>query len=315
MMSSRCTPACLVSCLGCKITFKRLSTHISQKEECCAHYPSTGSKTRKSTFALIGHDEITNVHQHGNNFVNVHDEGIAPGSTAARGSTNNKASSFPMRGKGTVVEGSGSVDNAVNEIADDDDNFPSFDDALPCEEEAADSNHNSHLEGTPDRHLLDLYQEMQDLQSNLLGLDRFSVEEKVHIELLNILKELRTPLRAFSLILNWAAKAYERGHIFKMNCQPSREKVVQKLYCRYNMRGLTPKEKLLYLPYSRRVVPMIYFDARQIFASLLSCPLLNRDENYLFDSPAKDPFLVPLGLQTLVTSTNAVVTVRHMRHL
>jgi hypothetical protein len=60
---------------------------------------------------------------------------------------------------------------------------------------------------------------------------------------------------------------------------------------------------------------MIYFDARQIFASLLSCPLLNRDENYLFDSPAKDPFLVPLGLQTLVTSTNAVVTVRHMRHL
>jgi hypothetical protein len=198
-----------------------------------------------------------------------------------------------MRGKGTVVEGSGSVDNAVNEIADDDDNFPSFDDALPCEEEAADSNHNSHLDGTPDRHLLDLYQEMQDLQSNPLGLDRFSVEEKVHIELLNILKELRTPLRAFSLILNWAAKAYERGHIFKMNCQPSREKVVQKLYCRYNMRGLTPKEKLLYLPYSRRVVPMIYFDARQVFASLLSCPLLNRDENYLFDSPAKDPFLVP----------------------
>jgi hypothetical protein len=74
-----------------------------------------------------------------------------------------------------------------------------------------------------------------------------------------------TPLRAFSLILNWAAKAYERGHIFKMNCQPSREKVVQTLYCRYNMRGLTPKEKLLYLPYSRRVVLMIYFDARQVF--------------------------------------------------
>ncbi|KAI2512754.1 hypothetical protein MHU86_1542 [Fragilaria crotonensis] len=59
------------------------------------------------------------------------------------------------------------------------------------------------------------------------------------------------------------------------------------------MKGLTPKEKLLYLPYSRRVVPMIYFDARQVFASLLSCPLLNRDENYLFDSPAKDPFVAP----------------------
>ncbi len=116
---------------------------------------------------------------------------------------------------------------------------------LACKEKAADSNHNSHLEGTPDRHLLDLNQEMQDLQSNPLGLDKFSVEEKVHIELLIILKELRTLLRAFSLILNWAAKAYERGHTFKMNCQPSWEKAVQKLYCRYNMRGLTPKEKLL----------------------------------------------------------------------
>ncbi len=55
-----------------------------------------------------------------------------------------------------------------------------FHHGLPCEEEAADSNHNSHLGSTPDRHLLDLYQEMQDLQSNPLGLDRFSVEEKVH---------------------------------------------------------------------------------------------------------------------------------------
>jgi hypothetical protein len=40
---------------------------------------------------------------------------------------------------------------------------------------------------------------MQDLQSNLLGLDRFSVEEKVHVELLNILlKELRMPLGVFT---------------------------------------------------------------------------------------------------------------------
>jgi hypothetical protein len=38
---------------------------------------------------------------------------------------------------------------------------------------------------------------------------------------------------------------------------------------------------------------MIYFDAREVFASLLSCPLLNRDENYLFDSPEKDPFICP----------------------
>ncbi len=37
---------------------------------------------------------------------------------------------------------------------------------------------------------------------------------------------------------------------------------------------------------------MIYFDASQVFASLLSCPLLNRDENYLFHVH-KDPFVEP----------------------
>ena len=38
---------------------------------------------------------------------------------------------------------------------------------------------------------------------------------------------------------------------------------------------------------------MVYFDARGVFASLLSCPMLNRDENYLFDSPEKNPFIPP----------------------
>ena len=59
------------------------------------------------------------------------------------------------------------------------------------------------------------------------------------------------------------------------------------------MKGLIPKEKELFLPYSRRIVTMVYFDAREVFASLLSCPMLNRDENYLFDSPEKNPFIAP----------------------
>ena len=58
------------------------------------------------------------------------------------------------------------------------------------------------------------------------------------------------------------------------------------------MKGLIPKEKLLYLPYSKRTVSMIYFDASQVFASLLSCPLLNCDENFLVHEH-RDPFVVP----------------------
>ena len=48
----------------------------------------------------------------------------------------------------------------------------------------------------------------------------------------------------------------------------------------------------MYLPYMQRTVSMIYFDAREVFASLLSCPTLNQDANYYFDD-AKDPFVAP----------------------
>ena len=106
-------------------------------------------------------------------------------------------------------------------------------------------------------------------------------------------KELKAPLKAFSGILNWTAKANGQGHIFHPDCQPSRRRVVHNLYCWYNMKGLIPKEKLFFLPYSRRTVPMIYFDAREVLASLLSCPLLNCDGKYLFDSPEQDPFIGP----------------------
>ncbi|KAI2506334.1 hypothetical protein MHU86_8062 [Fragilaria crotonensis] len=184
------------------------------------------------------------------------------------------------------------IDDHNNEGFDDDFGMMSDGDVSVCNssEESEDESEDNEI---PDGIILDLYEEMQELRLNPFGLDRFSGEEKVHIELLHLLKELKAPLKAFSGILNWAAKANGQGHIFHPDCQPSRRKVVHNLYCRYNMKGLIPKEKLFYLPYSRRTVPMIYFDAREVFASLLSCPLLNRDENYLFDSPEKDPFIGP----------------------
>ncbi|KAI2493932.1 hypothetical protein MHU86_20617 [Fragilaria crotonensis] len=58
------------------------------------------------------------------------------------------------------------------------------------------------------------------------------------------------------------------------------------------MKGLIPKEKKLYLPYTQRTVSLIFFDASEVFASLLSCPTLNQDGNYFFDK-AKDPFVAP----------------------
>ncbi len=114
----------------------------------------------------------------------------------------------------------------------------------------------------------------------------------MQIKLMQLLKDMKVPLKAFSFILNWAAKSNERVHLFKVGCQPSLKKVIKNLYQRYNMNGLISKEKQLYLPYCKRTVLMVYFDASAVFALLLSCPTLNQDEyhhdlNYLFQIRCK----------------------------
>jgi Plavaka transposase len=271
-----------VHCQCCNKPFKRLSTHISQNEVCGAHY--------KTIPVQVGHN-VTNVERSDYSYFNNE----SATSVAVAQGRRRKYACNPTGEEGRVVGDAPSLDN-------DDVDFQVFDDdTLPCSKEI-DSDGSD--EYAADGIILELYEEMQHLRSNPLGLDRFSCEEKVHIELLNVLKELKAPMKAFSCVLNWAAKANDQGHVFQVGCQPSRRKVIDKLYCRYNMKGLIPKEKSLYLPYSRRIVPMIYFDAREVFASLLSCPLLNRDENYLFDSPAKDPFVGPPTSSTTIGDIN-----------
>ena len=44
---------------------------------------------------------------------------------------------------------------------------------------------------------------------------------------------------------------------------------------------------------------MVFFVASEVYASLLLCPTLNQDKNYLFDN-AKDPFVAPLGMSSHV---------------
>jgi hypothetical protein len=48
---------------------------------------------------------------------------------------------------------------------------------------------------------------------------------------------------------------------------------------------------------------MVFFVASEVYASLLLCPTLNQDKNYLFDN-AKDPFVAPLGMSSHVGDIN-----------
>jgi hypothetical protein len=230
-------------CQCCNASFQRLSSHPSWNEFCSTYYKNM--PLDRGNGGLVD---------------DVHARGVAHFNQAGATAGTRKSTRIHGRAStlGDVVGDNIPVDQPIPD--DDDDAFAMSDgdDAFPpCNED----------EDVPDGIILELYQEMQDLQSNRHGFDRFSCEEKVHIKLLHLLKKLKAPLKAFSSILQWAGKANEQGCIFRPQCQPSRTRVIHNLYCRYNMKGLIPKEKEFFLPYSRRIVTMFYFNAREVFAS------------------------------------------------
>ena len=91
----------------------------------------------------------------------------AASTVAAQGLTRNY-SCIPTGEEGRVV-GDPVVDVKMHD--DDEDDFQAFDDALPCNKELDSDSDNG---GTPDGIILELYEAVQDLQSNALGLGRFS---------------------------------------------------------------------------------------------------------------------------------------------
>jgi hypothetical protein len=264
-------------CVGCLKTFKRLLTHLAQNAACASHY-AAHDKSAATILSIPNDGHLNSSH-------------VSEGATRSR----LNVSSSSSRGLHELHA------EDVNEL---EENFVVDDDAFPnVHVDDQDVSESEKEECKADHSVFDLYEKLFMLRSNPLGLERFSREEKVQIELLQLLRNLNCPLKAFTLVLNWAAKSNASGHVFQEGCQPTREKVMRNLNERYNMNGLIPKEKLLYLPYSQRTVSMVFFDASEVFASLLSCPTLNQDKNYLFDD-AKDPFVAPSGTSSHVGDIN-----------
>ena len=268
------------ACSVCGKSFKRLQSHLAQNLACKSYYVSHVNAAARTVAPTIPNDSDVNT-------------------THTLQGTNR--CSFPNWRSSLCESGAIARDvvdppqHVMDLNAVEDDNFVMFDDnALLSngDENNQDVSDESEEEEGPDVSVLDLCLELFKLRANPLGLARFSPEERVQIELLDLLRKLCCPLKAFSVILKWAAKSNASGHVFREGHQPTRKKVITKLYERYNINGLIPKEKKLYLPYTQRTVSMILFDASEVFASLLSCPTLNQDANYFFDE-AKDPFVAP----------------------
>ena len=137
---------------------------------------------------------------------------------------------------------------------------------------------------TPDTSVLQLNLELQKLQSDEFGLDRYSLEDKMQLELLHILKSHRLPLNTFAPTLAFAIKLNTLG-VSLEHAPRTRKTIIAKLFKHYNMEALAPQEKPCTLPISRKTVMVVFFNAHAVFASLLSCPFLNQDHKYMFPDP------------------------------
>ena len=159
-----------------------------------------------------------------------------------------KLSSISSRGvKGSGVI-SGMVDDKlrVEDVNEFDDDFIVDDDAYNYGH--VDDRHVSRSEGEEcqaDHSVFDLYEKMFKLRSNPLGLERFSREEKVQIELLQLLRDLTCLLKAFTLVLNWAAQSNASGHVFQMGCQPTREKGDEEFEQKVQPERIDPKREAI----------------------------------------------------------------------
>ena len=88
------------------------------------------------------------------------------------------------------------VDDEDFVVIDEDDVFPNGN----VDEEDVPTDASEGEEG-PDAGVLDLYLKLFQLRDNPLGLALFSQEEEVLIELLQLLRDLNCPLKAFTLVL------------------------------------------------------------------------------------------------------------------
>ncbi len=103
------------------------------------------------------------------------------------------------------------VDDEDFVVIDEDDAFPNGN----VDAEDVPTNASEGEEG-PDAGVLDLFLKPFKLRDNpLVLLARFSPEEEVLIELLQHLKDLRCPFKAFEIILTWAAKSNGSAQTFR----------------------------------------------------------------------------------------------------
>jgi hypothetical protein len=120
-----------------------------------------------------------------------------------------------------------------------------------------------------------------------------SKEDITSIKLMDVLRR-KAPLHAYELVLTWhlkeTGKLREHQTLHDIDAYHHRKTLMDKLFPRYNLLGMIPKEKKVRLPSSKAVVTIPVREAADCIVSLLTDPRF-QDTDYLFfqDDPLAPP--------------------------
>jgi hypothetical protein len=121
-----------------------------------------------------------------------------------------------------------------------------------------------------------------DVKSNCLPLQGnespHSAEELAQVELLKLLKDMRAPLYAYDTMMQWAANAVSKGHVFWHHFR-SRDCLLEDLIERHKMEGLHPIIVPVLLG-SGVQVEVVAFNFKEMIWSLFSDPQLMQQKNF-----------------------------------
>ena len=94
-----------------------------------------------------------------------------------------------------------------------------------------------------------------------------SVDEMVHLKLMNLCHDVHVPQHAYNKILKWAQDSKMSGYTFSTNA-PSQTLFLKELYQRFNMQNIQPKIIASEL-YPNKVAEIVTFPFTEMFKSLL----------------------------------------------
>jgi hypothetical protein len=115
-----------------------------------------------------------------------------------------------------------------------------------------------------------------------------SVEQKVHVELLQLLDKVGAPDYMFSEIIDWASRAKSQNYTF-CPVLTSRAAVFNDLKQHFNMQDLKPTVRELKLESIAKMVPVVSFEFKSQLVSLLTDVSLMQPENLVINDPTTNP--------------------------